>query len=341
VPAVSAYLRWQSAAFVRDRLAGQREVFAGAVKDDDQLFLFALIHVPGLGPVSIRRLVNRFGSAGEILDADEMELLSARLKPHQAFCVAALRGLMPHFQQHLLEIRSRGIRALAVGEADYPAALARMRDCPRLLFVQGDLSIRDSRAVAIVGTRRPNKEGRLLSSEAAAFLASRGVCVVSGLARGIDTCVHMGALEAGGPTLAVLGGGLRNIYPPENESLARKIAGSGALVCECCPMAEVSAAQLMARNRLVADLSDALVVIQARLRGGSFAAAKRAIANGKPVLVVKQKEREFALGAERLRSMSALLVTREGLFQTLEGLLSGKAERRAGQPKIRGLTDAA
>ena len=312
------------------------------MKEDDQLLLFALIHVPGLGPVAIRRLMSRFGSAADILGADERELLQgAKLKPHQAFCAAALRGLSAHFQRHLLEMRGRGIRALALGEAGYPAALAQMRDAPVLLFAQGDLSICHSRGVAVVGTRRPDKEGRLLAGEVAAFLSSSGVVVVSGLARGIDTCAHVGALEVGGRTLAVLGGGLTNIYPPENESLARRIAGSGALVCECCPMAGVSAAQLMARNRLVADFSEALVVVQARLRGGSFAAARRAIANGKPVFVVKQKACEFALGVERLASMGGLVTTQEGLFQKLQGLLSGKAERRVGQPQITGLTGAA
>jgi DNA processing protein len=241
---------------------------------------------------------------------------------------------MAHFQRHLSEVTSAGTEVLIIEDAGYPAALARVRDAPALLFVRGSLSTWGSQSVAIVGTRTPDNAGRSQAKQVAAFLAARGTVVVSGLARGIDTCAHIGALAAGGRTLAVLGGGLANIYPPENEALAREIVGSGALMCECCPMAKVSPTQLIARNRLIADLCDAVVVIQARSRGGSFAAARRAIRGGKPVFVLRQRLPQFVVGTERLASVGGIVTTMEELFERLAGPLDGRAVRRGGQLRI-------
>lgn len=178
-----------------------------------------------------------------------------------------------------------GARLLARGEPDYPETLASLPDAPMVLYAWGRLD--DLPAVAVVGSRAPTNYGRRMARRLAGDLARRRVAVVSGLARGVDAEAHVAALEAGGTTWAVLGSGLGQIYPPENRDLARRIADEGGCVLSEYPLAVTPRAEhFPRRNRIVAGLSWATIVVEGRARSGALLTARNAAEYGREVLAV-------------------------------------------------------
>ena len=184
----------------------------------------------------------------------------------------------------LTQFKQAGLITITWEDRDnYPTNLLRADDAPPVLYVKGDLSPSDTRAVAIVGTRQPDQSAALFAHNLAFELASRGWTIVSGLALGIDTAAHRGALAAKGRTLAVLGSGLLKVYPDQNIHLAGDISESGALLSELHPHTTVSAQNLIARNRITSGLSKAVIVVQAHDDSGSVSTARRAWKQGRAV----------------------------------------------------------
>ncbi|HXK21786.1 MAG TPA: DNA-processing protein DprA [Myxococcota bacterium] len=179
-----------------------------------------------------------------------------------------------------------GARVLPLPAAGYPWRFALLREPPPVLAVRGDPSLLSRRAVAIVGARAATAYGRAVARRLAADLAASGLVVVSGLARGIDAAAHEGALEAGGATVAVLACGPEQVYPPEHRGLASRIAASGALVSELPPRTPPRPAHFPLRNRLISGLSEALVVVEARVKSGSLHTVRHALDQGIDVLAV-------------------------------------------------------
>jgi DNA processing protein len=179
-----------------------------------------------------------------------------------------------------------GARVLSLGSAEYPRLLAELPEAPPALFVQGRLVPEDALAVAIVGSRRATEHGRRLTERLAFDLAARGVTVVSGLARGIDSAAHEGALRAGGRTVAVLGSGLDVIYPRENRRLATRVTQMGALVSQFPPGTPPLGHHFPARNRVMAGLALGVVVVEAEERSGSLITAGAAGEFGREVMAV-------------------------------------------------------
>lgn len=176
-------------------------------------------------------------------------------------------------------------RLLVRGAADYPQALTALPDAPLALYAQGVLG--DAPGVAVVGSRAPTAYGRRMARRLAEDLARRRAAVVSGLARGIDAEAHDAALEAGGATWAVLGSGLGNVYPPENRSLARRIAQSGGCVLSESPLSAPPRPEAFPRrNRIVAGLSWAVVVVEGRETSGALITARNAAEYGREVLAI-------------------------------------------------------
>ncbi|MCC6904735.1 MAG: DNA-protecting protein DprA, partial [Anaerolineae bacterium] len=210
------------------------------------------------------------------------------------------------------------IRIILWDDAEYPASLLALDDAPPVLFARGRLEPQDSRAVAIVGTRTPTPLGAALAEALGYALAQAGWTVISGLALGIDGAAHMGALRAGGRTLAVLGCGLNRVYPPVHRGLAHQIVGQGALLSEVHPEATVSAQQLMARNRLTSGLSRAVLVIEAAQDSGSLSTGRRARAQGRAVFAVAGGD----TGCEELLRDGAtpILPGEEGIHTLLDQL---------------------
>ena len=184
----------------------------------------------GVGGVTIRKLIERFGTVEAIFDAPDADLL---LVPRiTSDVVVRLRAIsLNDLEAELTSLADEGLQVVTWDDALYPPNLRQAPDAPSLLFMRGELQERDTRAVAIVGTRQPTPQAARLAETFSQELAARGLTIVSGLAVGIDTAAHRGALQArNGRTLAVLGSGLRAIHPRQNIPLAERIVRHGALL---------------------------------------------------------------------------------------------------------------
>lgn len=249
------------------------------------LDLLEALAVPGLGPVTVRRLVRRFGSWQGARDAGPSELRDAGLRVET---IRALRNGPPRYDasRELERALGLGLQVIPFTSPAYPAALRPHDHAPLLLFVKGELVERDAVAIAVVGTRRASLYGRMQSERLGFELARAGFTIVSGLARGIDAAAHEGALKACGRTLAVLGNGLASIYPRENEEMAERIVRNGALISEHLPDAVPAAENFPPRNRIIAALSLGVIVVEASSRSGSLITARLAGEMGKEVFAV-------------------------------------------------------
>lgn len=188
-----------------------------------------------------------------------------------------------HWSKAIHELAERGVAAVVAGEPDYPRLLASCWDAPPVLFVEGSLPL-DGNAVAIVGSRRTNEDVLRDAYELAGAIADAGTTVVSGLARGVDSAAHAGALDSGGRTVAILGTGIGNVYPPENLELARRIARSGGLASQFRPGAPAGGSTFLMRNHVIAGLARTSIVMGASQQSGSRYEASVAAQYGRKVL---------------------------------------------------------
>jgi DNA processing protein len=204
-------------------------------------------------------------------------------------------------------------RACATGltrwDAHYPPRLAVIPDAPPLVFVRGDPARMDAPALAVVGTRAPSARGVAFATQLSTALAASGVAVVSGLARGIDTAAHRGALVANGTTIAVLGTGIDIVYPPENDRLMDEIASTGCVVSEQLCGTPGASYVFPRRNRIISGLSEAVVVVEGGLRSGALITARWALEQGRDVGAVPGFPGDFrSAGPNRLLRDGAFLV---------------------------------
>jgi DNA processing protein len=245
----------------------------------------ALAASAGVGGKTITRLLSHFGSLEAIFEATPEQLMAIPRIGKQT--AAAITGIdLANVEADLEDCAKCGISILTWEDASYPSNLLHCSDAPPVLFTLGELAAVDVRAVALVGTRHPDPSRAALARQMARELGGRGWTIVSGLALGIDTAAHLGALDVGARTLAVLGSGLERIYPPANLRLAERIAGSGAVLTEVHPRASVSPQNLMARNRITSGLSQAVIVAEAQSDSGSVSTARRARQQGRAVFAV-------------------------------------------------------
>ena len=237
-----------------------------------------LIRSENVGSVTFRRLLERYGRADRALKAlPDLARQGGRRGRIRIYPVAEA-------EREIDRLGRLGARLLALGEPAYPAALAQIEDAPPLLSILGHPSLLGAPAVGVVGARNASLGGRRLARSIAADLGRGGLVVVSGLARGIDTAAHEGALETG--TVAVLAGGVDSVYPRENDSLWRAIAERGAVVSEMPPGLIAKARDFPRRNRLISGLSLGVVVIEAGARSGSLITARMALEHGREVFAV-------------------------------------------------------
>ncbi|MGH9386846.1 MAG: DNA-processing protein DprA [Vicinamibacterales bacterium] len=175
---------------------------------------------------------------------------------------------------------------LSLGSPGFPSLLSQIHNPPHTLWVRGDSAVLDRPAVAIVGSRAASSDGLAIAGDIAADLARAGIVVVSGMARGIDSAAHAGALDANGVTVAVMGTGVDRVYPPEHRDLASRIATCGALISELPPGTPPRAFHFPLRNRIISGLSRAVVVIEAPEASGALITAREALDQGREVMVV-------------------------------------------------------
>lgn len=278
--------------------------------------LLALTTVPGLGPIRIGSLISGLGSVGAVLDASEAQLARVRgIGPKIAGTVArALRDADALAQDELDRLHACGAEPVAIGDERYPALLEPVRDAPIILTARGTIRTQgDTRAVAIVGSRRCSAYGIEQAERFAGVFARAGYVVVSGGARGIDAAAHRGALRHGGRTIAVLGCGLARCYPPEHADLFDRIADEGgAVLSELPALTPPDAQNFPARNRIISGMSLGVLVVEAGERSGALITARVAVEEqGREVFAIPGRiDAPASLGTNRLlRDHAAALVT--------------------------------
>lgn len=263
---------------------------------------------PGVGGVLFRALLERFGSAEAALAASEAELASVPgFGPKRSADVARARDAVD-VDAELSRAADCGVRVIVWGADDYPVPLTYLVSPPLVLYVRGSLLPTDARAMAIVGSRRSSLYGQQQAERFAASLSGAGMTVVSGLARGIDICAHMGAVKTGGRTIAVLGNGLSRVYPPEHERHAAKIVENGALLSEFPMDAQPAAENFPRRNRIISGMSLGVLVVEAGRRSGAMITATTAAEQGKDVFALPGRvDTPFTTGTHKLIQEGAKL----------------------------------
>jgi DNA processing protein len=247
-------------------------------------YLVALSGVPGIGAASIAQLVARFGSAAGAWQAPENQM-AASIGAARAAVVATSR-LAISVERVMAAVEAVGAAVVARGDPGYPALLEHIARPPELLFVRGRRALLDSPCVALVGTRRMTHYGGRVARMLAEGLSDAGVTVVSGLARGVDTRAHESVLAAGGATAAVLGTGPDVAFPSSNARLLQRVAEDGCVVSEYPPGTRAIRGHFPARNRIIAGLSLATVVVEAGEASGSLITAQIAADEGRQVCAV-------------------------------------------------------
>lgn len=283
---------------------------------------FNLKSVPGIGNLLFRRLLDRFSSPRLVFEASREELLAVEgITPRLAAAVVSQRKT-PHPVETELEALSKsGCRVLTCRDDEYPALLHQIPDPPPVLYIRGHLEPAMN-AIAVVGSRNATGYGKAVARRLGADLATCRLTVVSGMALGIDTCAHQGALQTGGHTVAVLGTGLNRIYPAENRTLYAAIAESGAVVSEFSLDAGPDARHFPVRNRIISGMALGTLVVEATLKSGSLITARLAAEQNREVFAVPGSIESFkSTGTHLLIKQGAKLV--ENAQDILEELPPG------------------
>jgi DNA processing protein len=256
---------------------------------DERLAAIRLHLTTGIGPRLHGALVEHFGSAAAATEAGAAALAEVQgLGPTKTRAIRDALGKADPGAE-LDRAASAGAAVVLRGDADYPVALTYLFDAPPVLYVKGSLVPEDAQAIGIVGMRKCSLYGQDQAERLAGGMARAGFTVVSGLARGIDSAAHRGALAAGGRTVAVLGNGLATVYPPENARLAGAVVERGALVSEFPMTVGPAAENFPRRNRILAALSLGVIVAEAGRRSGALITARLAAEMGKEVFAVPNR----------------------------------------------------
>jgi DNA processing protein len=282
-------------------------------------------------------LLEYFGDAPSAWQASESQLLATGLAPRLVASILQTRA-SGQLDRAWAVIQEKHIQVLTWEDPGYPQRLLEIEQPPPVLYVCGEIHANDAWAVALVGTRRVTAYGRQVTEELASGLAAQGVTVVSGLARGIDAIAHQAVLRAGGRTLAVLGSGVDQIYPPEHTRLAADMLSHGAVISDYPPGTAPEAGNFPPRNRIISGLSLAVVVIEASEKSGALITASFAVEQGRAVFAVPgsiyapqskganrliQEGAQVVLGAKDI--LETLNLTQVGQHQAARSLLPENA----------------
>lgn len=288
-------------------------------------FWIALSMIPEVGNASYKRLLSVFGTPKAVFDSPEDRIASV-----PGIGVRRARNIKNfsdwrHVQDQIELLARENVRIVTCDALGYPAMLKQIDDAPAVLFVKGQIEDEDRFAVAIVGSRKTTSYGRLVAERLSAGLAEAGFTIVSGMARGIDTIAHMGAIKCGGRTIAVLGTGLDRAYPPENKGLMERIADSGYVVSEF-PFGTVpNRENFPQRNRLISGLSLGVVVVEAAAGSGALITARYALEQNREVFAVPANiNSPNATGTNELIKSGAKLVQKtDDIIVELAPILKG------------------
>jgi DNA processing protein len=253
--------------------------------DTDALHWLALVLTPGIGARKSADLIEAYRSPTALFRASASELRGCGIQAAVAQAIAS--GCAFDTAIRLQErMKNEAIVLLTIQDAQYPELLRHIFDPPICLFYRGDIACLSMTSIAVVGTRRPTQYGLTVAGRFGREFAQAGACVVSGMARGVDTAAHKGALEAGGHTIAVFGCGVDVIYPTENKQLSSLIAEHGLLLSEFPPGSPAYPQNFPIRNRIVAGLCSGVVVVEGKEFSGSAITARLALDQGREVFAV-------------------------------------------------------
>jgi DNA processing protein len=244
----------------------------------------ALTQIPGLGGEGLRRLLQAFGSPETVFAASPLALRE-HVKPAVAERIA--QGPDPDGMETLAAwLKSEGNRIITLADADYPRSLLNIPDPPPLLYAKGDLALLDRPALAVVGSRNATAQGIGHAEAFSEAISAAGLCIVSGMAHGIDSAAHWGGLRGTGGSIAVVGTGLDRVYPAVNRDLAHELAAHGLLLSEFSLGTPPLAANFPRRNRIISGLALGCLVVEASLQSGSLITARMALEQGREVFAI-------------------------------------------------------
>ncbi|MEA3030577.1 MAG: processing protein [Sphingomonadales bacterium] len=288
---------------------------------DDRIARLRLIRSDNIGPVTYFQLLARFGSAQAAIDA--IPDLAARGGGR-----APKLATKAEVEREIERVAALGAHYLFLGQGLYPALLAELETAPPALIVKGDPTLLDKMSVAIVGARNASAAACRFARILAQNLGAAGIVIVSGLARGIDSAAHDGALDTG--TVAVIAGGIDIVYPPENEARQAAIAERGVLVAEQPPGVEPRARHFPYRNRIIAGLTHGTIVVEAAPRSGSLITARCAAEYGREVMAVPGSPLDpRAQGCNQLiREGATLIQVAEDVLEAISPLRSRPFRQR-------------
>jgi DNA processing protein len=294
---------------------------------------FTLRSVPGVGSLLFKRLIEAFGSPEAALAAAPGSLATVHGISGKLADAIAVHQISAAAEQDLDRALDAGYAVVTMNDTAYPALLRQIPDPPAYLYVAGRLDAADT-CIAVVGSRHPTDYGLRTTRRLSRDLAMQGFTVVSGLARGIDTAAHEGALDGAGRTVAVLGSGLDRIYPAENRRLAERISASGAVVSEFPPDAGPDGHHFPIRNRIISGMCLGTMIAEATLRSGSLITARLAADQGREVFAVPGSIHSHkSTGTHTLIKQGAKLVEHAGdVIDELSPMLYAAVERPAANP---------
>lgn len=273
-------------------------------------YLLSLHSINGLGPIRLKAILEYFKDPKLAWEAPAKEIVQLGIpKTVVEILVETRKKLDP--EKYLELIEKSGIKWITIFNEDYPKLLKEIYDPPIIFYFKGEILLTDNKAIAVVGTRKMTGYGKLVTEKLTKELVEAGITIVSGLARGVDSQAHKTTVEGGGRTLAVLGGGLNYIFPPENISLAEKISsGFGAIISEFPPDHPSLPGNFPARNRIISGLSKAVLVTEAAEDSGSLITARLALEQGRDVFAVPGPiTSDLSKGPAYLIKQGARLVT--------------------------------
>ena len=241
---------------------------------DEILYQIAITLIPGIGDISGKKFIAYCGGAGAVFKETRKSL--EKIHGMREVTIDALchpKDLLKRAEHEVAFIEENGIRPLFYLDSDYPRRLLQCDDSPMMLYYKGNTNLNANRVVAIVGTRNITDYGKENCAQLVNDLVDDNVLIISGLAYGVDTMAHRTAVKAGLPTVGILGNGLQQIYPAANKKLAAEMLGNGGLLTECLSGTLPDRENFPRRNRIIAGMADAVVVIESALKGGSLITA--------------------------------------------------------------------
>ncbi|MBI2599504.1 DNA-protecting protein DprA [Candidatus Daviesbacteria bacterium] len=253
---------------------------------DNTAYLLALHSIDGLGPIRLKAILDYFKDPKLAWEAESSEFSKIGIPKNVVELLLQTRKKLEPVT-FAKSIKDANIGWITISDDNYPKLLSQIYDPPPVLYYKGDINVLDTKSLAIVGTRKITGYGKVVTEQFTKTLTLAGLTIVSGLARGVDSYAHWAAVNNNGQTIAVLGAGLNNIFPPQNIGLAQKIAdGAGILISEFPPDYQVFPGNFPSRNRIISGLSLATLVIEAAENSGSLITARLALEQGREVFAV-------------------------------------------------------